>query len=105
HRIPERKVKRKDGLHWTAVTPDYLTKAFKKARDDAGCYKHLSEEEQPTFHELRAYSLHLYKKAGRNAQTIAGHTTSKTTKNYQADHDEIIWTDAIADLDLTNITK
>ncbi|MZR63812.1 phage integrase Arm DNA-binding domain-containing protein [Alcanivorax sp. DP30] len=101
HRKPDRKVK-KDG-HWTKVDNRYLTRAFKAARDDAKCYAHLSEEEMPGFHELRATSLHLYKKAGKDGQAIAGHASGKMTRNYEADHDDVVWKEAIADLDISKI--
>jgi hypothetical protein len=50
------------------------------------------------FHEVRALSLHLYKKAGKDGQKIAGHASEGMTKNYQRDHDEIIWCELAADL-------
>jgi len=43
-----------------------LTRAFKDARDAAECYASWKDEEQPGFHEVRALSLHLYKKAGKD---------------------------------------
>lgn len=102
-RIPSKK--QMGDRHWTQVTCDYLTKAFRAARDKSGAYDHLEPNERPTFHELRAYSLHLYKKTGRDAQTIAGHARAEMTKNYQADHDEIVWSEAVADLDLSGVTR
>lgn len=44
-------------LHWNAVTPDYLTKEFAKARDGSGAYEDIPAGERPTFHEIRARSL------------------------------------------------
>ncbi|MCU1782866.1 hypothetical protein NTD80_08855 [Pseudomonas sp. 13B_2.1_Bac1] len=46
--------------HWTSVTPDYLTKAFSKARDAAHAYDHVPAGERPTFHEIRALGAWLY---------------------------------------------
>lgn len=65
HRRPER-LKQKQAQtkdHWTKIEERYLTRAFKAAREDAGCYADWSDEEMPGFHEVRALSLHLYKKA------------------------------------------
>ncbi|MTI72539.1 MAG: integrase [Stenotrophomonas sp.] len=102
HRKPERRVA--SGRHWTQVDNRYLTRAFKAARDAANPYPDWSPAQQPGFHELRALSLHLYKKAGKDGQKLAGHSTRKMTKNYEADHEEVVWTEAVADLDLSNIT-
>ena len=34
----------------------------------------------PGFHEVRALSLHLYKRAGKDGQAIAGHASEIMTK-------------------------
>ncbi|VVN65176.1 hypothetical protein PS726_00044 [Pseudomonas fluorescens] len=49
----------------------------------------------PGFHEVRALSLHLYKKAGKDGQKIAGHASEGMTKNYLRDHEKIVWSEAI----------
>lgn len=100
HRKPDR-LKQKQAQtkdHWTKVEERYLTRAFKEARDAAECYKGWKEEEMPGFHEVRALSLHLYKKAGKDGQKIAGHASEGMTKNYQRDHEEIVWCELAADL-------
>lgn len=56
-----------------------------------------TDEEQPGFHEIWALSLHLYKKAGKDGQKIAGHASEDMTKNYQRDH-AVVWSDATPDL-------
>ena len=48
--------------------------------------------------------LHLCKKAGKDGQKIAGHTSESMTKNYQRDHEEIIWSEAIPDVNISEIT-
>lgn len=53
---------------------------------------------------MRALSLHLYKKAGKDGQKIAGHASEGMTKNYQRDLEEIIWSEAIPDLNISEIT-
>lgn len=102
HRRPDRKRQKQaeQKEHWTKVEERYLTRAFKDARDAAGCYAGWKEEEQPGFHEIRALSLHLYEKAGKDGQRIAGHASKEMTKNYQRDHAEIVWSDAVPDLDI-----
>jgi len=107
HRRPERLKQKQQQTkeHWTKIEDRYLTRAFKDARDAAGCYKEWSDAEQPGFHEVRALSLHLYKKAGKDGQKIAGHATEDMTRNYQRDHAEIVWADAVPDLDIAQITS
>lgn len=100
HRKPDRNIKG-EKEHWTQIQGRYLTRAFKQAREDAGVYSHLSENEMPTFHEIRALSIHLYKMEGKDAQKIAGHSSADMTKNYQKNHEEIIWSDATPDLDIS----
>lgn len=105
HRRPERKRQKQaeQKEHWTKIEERYLTRAFKEAREAAGCYANWTDEEQPGFHEIRALSLHLYKKAGKDGQRIAGHASEEMTKNYQRDHADVVWSDAIPDLDITDI--
>ncbi|MNR35995.1 hypothetical protein D3C85_1538790 [compost metagenome] len=106
HRKPDR-LKQKQAQtkdHWTKIEERYLTRAFKDARETAECYKGWKEEEMPGFHEVRALSLHLYKKAGKDGQKIAGHASEGMTKNYQRDHEEIVWSEAIPDLNISEIT-
>ncbi len=59
----------------------------------------------PGFHEVRALSLHLYQRAGREAQQIAGNSSADMTKNYQRDHAEVVWSDAVPDLDISEIAS
>nr|WP_024308557.1 tyrosine-type recombinase/integrase [Pseudomonas sp. P818] len=105
HRRPDRKRQKQaeQKEHWTKIEERYLTRAFKEAREAAGCYANWADEEQPGFHEIRALSLHLYKKAGKDGQRIAGHASEEMTKNYQRDHADVVWSDAIPDLDITDI--
>lgn len=42
------------------------------------------------FHEMRALSLYLCKKAGKDGQKIARHASEGMTRNYQRDHAEIV---------------
>lgn len=99
HRRPDRRVRR-DGKHWTQVDNRYLTRAFKAARDASGAYPGWSDDEMPGFHEIRALALLLYKRAGRDGRIIAGHATEAMTRNYQRDHADVVWSDAVPDLDV-----
>ena len=56
----------------------------------------------PGFHEVRALSLHLYKRAGKDGQKIAGHTTEGMTGNYQKGHEDVVWSEVEADRILAN---
>ena len=94
----------KNGVNTHQVEERYLTRAFKEAREATGCYKGWKEEEMPGFHEVRALSLHIYQKAGKDGQKIAGHASETMTKNYQKDHSEIVWSEAIPDLNISEIT-
>ncbi len=42
---------------------------------------------------------------GQERKNIAVHTNEKMTRNYEADHEDIVWTDAEADLDIEAIFK
>ncbi|MDI6527408.1 tyrosine-type recombinase/integrase [Pseudomonas otitidis] len=77
--------------HWNAVTEDYLTKAFTKARDDSGAYDSMPKGERPTFHEIRALGAWLYEQQGYPQdyiQALMGHADVKMTEHYQAGHGE-----------------
>lgn len=77
--------------HWNAVTEDYLTKAFSKARDDSKAYDSIPKGERPTFHELRALGAWLYEQQDypvEYIQALMGHADAKMTEHYQAGHGE-----------------
>ena len=74
--------------HVTQVNKEYLSKRFTYFRDKAGVLKELPKEERPTFHEIRALSIHLYDKAGYDPQARAAHTDSRSTKVYKEGHEK-----------------
>lgn len=77
--------------HWNAVTEDYLTKAFTKARDDSKAYEAIPKAERPTFHEIRALGAWLYEQQGypqEYIQALMGHADVKMTEHYQAGHEQ-----------------
>lgn len=87
HRIPERQVKRsKEVSHPTQVAPDYLSRSFSAARDKLGLCNHLTMDERPTFHEIRALAAHLFDKQGIDPQGRMAHSDAKSTKIYTQNH-------------------
>jgi integrase len=99
HRKPQRKVKERAGLdHWTQVSPPMLTRAFSTARDECGLFDSVDTEARPTFHEIRALGIKLYRDQGLDPQKLAGHASAKMTSNYDSGHDDIRWTEAAAEL-------
>lgn len=83
HREPEKRLDR-EGMHWTQVRPEMITRAFKK------CCRKLGIDDT-SFHEIRALGIKRYKDAGINPQSLAGHSSEKMTKNYDSGHGEIRW--------------
>ncbi|QJD58154.1 tyrosine-type recombinase/integrase [Pseudomonas sp. gcc21] len=78
-------------LHWSAVTEDYFSKAFRTARDECGAYDHIAEPAaRPTVHELRALGAWMYQKQGfeqEYIQALMGHATEEMTAYYQEGHE------------------
>ncbi|MEJ6655074.1 MAG: tyrosine-type recombinase/integrase [Pseudomonas sp.] len=78
-------------LHWSAVNEDYLTKEFRKARDECGAYDHIEDvRARPTIHELRALGAWLYQQQGfeqEYIQALLGHATEGMTEYYQEGHE------------------
>lgn len=71
--------------HWTAITPGYLTRAFKAARDATGLFEHLEPRQRPTFHEIRSLGARAYRAMGYPEAYISAlmtHTDTKTTEIY-----------------------
>jgi len=81
----------------TEISPEQITREFKKCVDASEAYKHLQPKERPTFHELRALGIKRYKDKGTDPQALAGHASEQMTKNYDADHDEIRWVEVRTD--------
>lgn len=94
HKIPDKRGRKnlQPKEHWTQVNPDHLTSKFKEALLKSNAYPSLSSRQIPTFHEIRALSIFLHKKAGKNAQALAGHTSDQMTQKYASGH-EVIWND------------
>ncbi len=70
----------------------------------AGFYKGWKEEEMPGFHEVRALSLHLYQKSRKGWAEDRRPCQREHDQNYQKDHANIVWSEAIPDLNISEIT-
>ena len=94
HRRPLRQpptAKRTKKRHPFAVTEDYLSKAFAKARDSVDAYNHLGPKEKPAFHDLRALGEWLYELAGYSDEYInalGGWASNKMREHYGEGHEE-----------------
>jgi uncharacterized protein YbjQ (UPF0145 family) len=78
----------KEVTHETQLVSTLISRTFSELRDDLGIYDHLEKESRPTFHEIRALSIHLFTQMGIDPQARAAHTDSKSTKIYQRGHVE-----------------
>lgn len=73
--------------HWTAVTPEYLTRTFRKTREAAGMFMESEASARPTFHEIRSLGARTYQALGYTRDYIRGlmtHSDQKTTRIYLA---------------------
>jgi hypothetical protein len=81
-------------LHHLSIISDHLTKQFTKYRDLSGVYDHMTKEERPTFHCLRAYETWQYRKAGGSDEYIMvldGHAGIKMSERYSAGHEKVVF--------------
>lgn len=100
HHVPSRRgVPSKEKTHWTQIKPEYLSRIFKEAREKSNPYPDLGLKQQPTFHEIRAFSIYLYKQMGRDPQALAGHSNAAMTEMYASGHG-IVWNDVEVGLTL-----
>jgi integrase len=98
HRKPERRVRWQGQEHWTQIKPEMVTRKFKEVSEKVSTIAAMPEPERPSFHEIRALGIKLYKDAGTDPQQLAGHASANMTKNYDSDHDEIRWVEVSAGL-------
>jgi hypothetical protein len=88
HREPERSHKKpaESKAHWTAVSPDYLTKAFLAARTACGDWEHLKPKQRPSFNEIRGLGARTYElllgSGGTGLQNLMAHADPKTKEIY-----------------------
>ncbi|WP_455231652.1 tyrosine-type recombinase/integrase [Geopseudomonas aromaticivorans] len=104
HRKPEKVFQNSGKEHFTKIDGRYLSRAFQEARKQANCYPNYKDEEMPGFHEIRGTSIKMYKRAGKDAQKIAGHASPEMTRNYLRDHEDIDWVEVTPDLDISEFT-
>lgn len=104
HRLPLRISSQTRSLvnrkHITQVTPGYLSKAFKEARDACGFYDHLPPKKKPTFHEIRSLGSYLYEKQGIYPQHTLGHENRAMTEHYLNGHERWVVVEVGLRLDL-----
>lgn len=74
--------------HPFQVSSKQISREFSNLRDMLGICAELSKEQRPTFHEIRALSIHLFDKAGVDPQSRAAHSDAKSTKIYKENHVE-----------------
>jgi len=92
HRLPDERRKHVSGevSHPNQVTPDYLSKAFRRFRDSTGLFDSMPNEARPTFHEIRALSSKLFSDQGVNPQARMAHKDARSTKVYTANHVQFV---------------
>jgi hypothetical protein len=88
HRISGSKIVPKECNHPTQCTSEYISKAFSSLRDKLGLFDNFDKAQRPTFHEIRALSIHMFDKAGYDPQARAAHADAKSTKVYKENHVE-----------------
>lgn len=71
-----------------AITPEYFSRAFQRARDKVPELAALPPEQKPTLHELRSLGARLLRNDGIDPQTLLGHTEAKTTRLYLDRYEE-----------------
>lgn len=74
--------------HPFQVSSKYISRGFSDLRDSLGICASLPKKSRPTFHEIRALSIHLFDKAGVDPQSRAAHSDAKSTKIYKENHVE-----------------
>ena len=92
--------------HGFAVTPDYLTRAYSKIRDEVGVYNHLPKIERPGIHSLRALGIFAYSKAGypdEYIMALSGHANEKMKARYYDGHEKPQPVTVNADLSLKEL--
>jgi integrase len=100
HAVP-RKAGRKAKwrTHPLQLAPDTLTREFKRIGDAQKVFEGMTEEQKPTWHEIRALGGDVYRTelgwSDERVQALMGHTTAKMTRNYLDGHGER-WADVTA---------
>lgn len=87
HRAPDRRRRQwtQGKPHWTWVDPEYLSKAFARARDSIERYRELEPRQRPTFHEVRGLGARILRAQGvpePAIQALMTHAHTRTTRIY-----------------------
>jgi enterobacteria phage integrase len=91
HRLKDARGKDGQDLnHPTQCRSNDISESFTAIRDELGVHAELEKEKRPTFHEIRALSIKMYRRIGINPQKRASHSSEKTTKKYEDGHDEYV---------------
>ena len=98
HREPVRRRREymEQKAHWTAVTPEMLSREFQRLRDEVGVGSDLATGQRPTFHEIRALGADVYRDQGvpeTVIQRLMGHASERMTQAYLDGHG-VRWEDA-----------
>jgi len=86
HKISKRSAIPKTCDHPTQLTSDYISKAFSRVRDELRILCDIDKAKRPSFHEIRALSIHLFDQAGIDPQARAAHAKAETTMIYKENH-------------------
>lgn len=90
HAMPKKLTQqiRESKSHHMAMTPQWLTNEFAKYRDKSGIFDHLTPEEKPTLHEIRALGEYrVMQRYGKDyAKALAGHATEAMFEHYVGRH-------------------
>lgn len=93
-RMPERRIMGEVKEHVAQILPEMISDTFAEVAKQCGIHG-------VTFHEVRALSAWIYRKAGHDQkliQQMMAHSSGKMTEHYQAGH-EIEWSDITIGLD------
>lgn len=94
-REPQKRTKSEVKTHYNQVLPHFLTQTFREVRESTGLFEDLDSCEQPSFHEIRSLSSHLFDELGYESdevQVVMAHTDKEMTEYYQGGH-KTKWTD------------
>jgi len=75
--------------HHTQITPEQITRKFKRVRDSLDYFDKIPMNKRPTFHEIRALSIYLGELQGCDMKARAGHSDRKMTERYIRGHSDI----------------
>lgn len=72
----------------TQLCSEMISVGFSDLRDELGLHSHIPKAYRPTFHDIRALSINIYKRHGYNPQHRAAHSSAAMTDHYAEGHDK-----------------